>query len=317
MMLLVVGYYWAKVHERFGLKRFTTFAHPYCMEPFMNNPKLLSWEGLGEGWDVVADKEIGVELHVPAEFMISSIECRTHMCLRSPDYDGNTGQLVTLTRVDKRLGFPYEQYFYGSAPTGVVSYLLNQKNCSYVKIGEHNGIRQKDREALNRNVYAIDADNASYIITTENPSHERNWDAALSAVVANFRVIPVEPKYVGDISPYTGAYSTRIPYKNITFDEHDIYEDRQISESFSPSKILGITFIAYKGDLINMELIVPGTINVMSDVYIELYSYGPTVLRGEGYLEWRAPVTGRYYLVLKDGSTTPTRSYWLRTKINP
>lgn len=318
LLLGIAGYYRAKVTERFGLKRFTSFTHPYCMEPLINIFEPLSQEELGEGWDVVVDKEIGVELHVPAELLISAIECRTHLCLRSRDYNGNAGQLVTLTRVDKRLGFPYEQYFYDILPTSIASYFLQQKNCSYGKVGEYHSIRQKDREKLNRYVYAIDADEAAYIISTENPSHDRNWDRSLTAIVANFRTIPIESKEIGNMGPYTGVYSPRIPYKNIVFDERDVYEDRQINGTFFSSKIQGITFIAYKGDLINMEMIVPGTINVMTEVNIEIYSYGPTVLKGEGRLEWRAPVTGRYFLVAKDTlREAQGRPYWLRTKISP
>ena len=295
IMIVITGYYWTKVHEKYGLKRFTSFTHPYCMEPFVNFSKELSKKGLGNAWDVIADKEIGVEMHIPAEWFATA-NCRAHLCVSSPTFDGKQGQVVNIIRIDRRLGFPYEHYYADTQPANILAFLLGQKNCAYVKVGDLNGIRQTDREQLRRFVYAIDAASSSYIITTENVSRDSNADRMLEAIVANFRAIPIESKYVGDMRPYTGEFSPKVPYKNIVFDQRDVYEEKQIAGEFSETKIHGFTFTAFKGDMINFELLVPGSINPMSDTRIEIYSYGPTVLKGDSRLEWRVPVTGRYFL---------------------
>lgn len=325
LLLLIgaIGYYRAKIHEQFGLKRFTSFTHPFCMEPLMNVPVALETRFPGQSWDVFADPELGVELQIPVDWKVT-YDCPTHMCTSSQDFDGTHGQIVRIARIDSRIGFPYEHFYFARQPTNILSYLLGQKDCAYVKVGNLYGIRQFDRTSYRRTIYALDAGVSTYILTTENFDNDEKADKTLEAVVSNFVAIPIEPKIVGDLGPYRGIPSPRVVYKTLEFKDVDIYSSRQIDGKLvsenrkSDGGLRGYTFAAYKGDKIEFTLIVPGSINVLSDASLELYSYGPTVLRGEGRLEWRVPVTGRYFLVVKDASNKiQDRTYWLRTQVRP
>lgn len=317
LLIGIIGYYWAKTHEQFGLKRFTSFIHPYCMDPLINRQAVLQTTFSGQSWDVFADKDVGIELRTPADWWVSD-DCRAHMCASSPDFDGKNGQIVRITRVDKRLEFPFEQFYFGRQPTNSISYLFGQRDCAYVEIGGLHGIRQRDSTPYKRSIYALDADAAAYILTTENFDNDAIGDQNLEAVVSNFRNIPVESKFVGSLDSYTGVPSPMVPDKNIYFEDRDMYERALIQGEFSETKVKGYTFTAFKGDVITFELIVPASINPMPDTRLEVYSYGPSVLQSAGQLEWRVPVTGRYFLVVKDVSNMKDlRAFWLRTRISP
>lgn len=327
ILLSLVVMYWAKSHEQFGQKRFVHFSLPYCREPLFFSPKKITSPMQDiKGWVEFKDTDLGFLIKKPETWKIDN-SCGAHACVNSPDlfFPEHGGQpqggRITITRVPKTHNFEEQPFYYGRVPTNIYSFAQALFSCHFVEINGAHAVQQIVDKPERRLVYFIEGDFYIYIVEPQVFFQNTTLENTLSAILASFTPVLLQDTKATD--PYTGNPSPQVPYKGLDFPEVDISSTRQIADEFSRvdmqlgERIKGYTFLANYGEKIEFTMIVPGSINMMNDTTMELYSYGPTVLRGENRLEWRPPVTGRYFLVVKDVSgNMVSRSYLLRIGVS-
>ncbi|MBI2029955.1 hypothetical protein HYT02_06055 [Candidatus Gottesmanbacteria bacterium] len=109
-----------------------------------------------------------------------------------------------------------------------------------------------------------------------------------------------------EINYYSGEVSPRVPYKNLKFIEIDARQFPSLNAALDKADyhwgdyvIDGYTFTAEKDEYFEFLAQEDWNRKPRSFIETELYSYGPTVIERGTYMGFTAPVSGRYFYVIK------------------
>jgi hypothetical protein len=321
IFLVVVGLTWIKQHEKFGFQRFVDFTLPTCREPLFVMSQKLSLKQLPLDWEIYKDEVLGYQINKPIDWTVDR-SCGAQACINSADlkfYDSGkpTGGRIQVRKVSASHNFSRESFSY-SNPTTVLEYVGEMFKCSFVDINGLHGIRQISYGAEKHQVYFVESGNNIYIIEPQMYSQSTVLQQSLDSVLSSFSTIAIVPGPIGDTGAYNGIPSPQVPYENIVFNDINVHIARQTNgELKSDIPFNGFTFAAFEGETIVFTSLLPGSMNHADFVEMELYSYGPTVIKRQSYLEFTVPVTGRYFLVVKGKSgANNLGKYYLRIDIH-
>lgn len=296
--------YWAKLHDKFGLSGFSRIQLEQCREPLFIVPKQLSIGTSSiQNPKVISSDELGFRMTIPGDW-VRNDSCREEYCVNNPNIQfhgyGKNGAAIGITSYSRHASMPDHS---GKPVTNITGFLKRVYGCSYGTLGIHPVvIHTVAYPDYTTKYYYIETPQLFYEVgvTVLSPEYKTLSDE----IVGSLEFYTGAPTFIGSMDAYTGVPSPQVPYHGIEFQDIDIYSHSVIrggvfktiqaySESFA-----AYTFVAFKGDVVTFTVRKPISLDGI-DATVELYSYGPTVLRHESNLEMRVPVAGRYFLVLK------------------
>jgi hypothetical protein len=318
LLALLVVYYWARINNKFGLKSFTQFTLEQCREPIILIPKAYTDSMSADNqWKHVEDSELGISFTAPADWTIDS-SCGKPFCLKSPNLNYstvNTGARISVVMYPKNQQLPGGTW---KLPNNLFDQLQSFFSCNYFLLNGQPVIGTRNENFKDFTVSYVEGNQANYVIQKEIWSDDMT--SVTNQIFQTFRSIPIKEKIVGNTGPYDGIPSPVIPYSSMQFQDIPIQNIQSVKGNFQTINtpehlnLAGYTFVAHKYDAVSFQLFDANGINGFSDAEMELYGYGPTVLRGETYMEFRAPITGRYFLVVRNLTSIANASFQLNIR---
>lgn len=312
------------------LKSYVNFKIPSCLEPIWVSSESVDSKIELTEWPEYAG-DAGYTINVPKNWNEIKDCNEFDKCFKSDDinYGGNpTKRGVWLSNgINLSIRFVDKNYDFGGRYMidvyGKLIESLKDVNCSYFNI---NGNKVVDRSEKNRNkrVVFVESNNGVYILEFDYADESSKTNDEINNVISSFKTtIPVEVKNKESVLPYSGVPSPRVPYKKLNFEVIDVYKTKPVQQSFNNQDytidglaVDGFTFVADKGDVINIIGKDGGNTGNGIDIRLELYSYGPTVIRSESFSSFKVPVTGRYFLVVKSTQDSKDKDYSLEFRIS-
>jgi|GEM_PF-2760671 len=311
LLSVFIFQYLARIHNEFGFRQFSNLSIESCREPLILHPDIFSNNTIIlDDWNKNEIKESGFSLITPNSWKVDN-SCGKPFCVSSPDisfYPVEKGARISVTMYLKTLKLPSENWM---NPDNLYEVLQSFFSCKYLTLNDQPTISSPTNKEKTRTAYYVEGKEANYILITEVWSPE--LESVTRDILKTFTSGPIQEKIIGNTGPYNRMPPSNIPYR-ISFEDMQIQNKKVLNGIFS-SKTIGYTFTANKNDFMTFRLLEQTNIDMLSETSMELYGYGPTAIKKENYLEFRVPITGRYFLVLINNSAKENRPFQMSVSI--